>query len=88
MKDQRYDKTYLVSATVRATAFISQAESQDNEEQRITRSELLEIFLERANALVSEDSTNHIFLQVDTEGTGLVHADDVANYINSIEPRT
>jgi hypothetical protein len=61
---------------------------EDVEEQKISRSELEEIFLERANALVSEDRINQIFRQADIEGTGLVHADDVADYISSIEPRT
>ena len=60
----------------------------DVEERKITRSELEEIFLERAGALVSEDRINHIFLEADTEGTGFVNADGVADYINSIEPRT
>ena len=60
----------------------------DVEERKITRSELEEIFLERAGALVSEDKINHIFLQADTERTGFVNADGVADYINSIEPRT
>jgi hypothetical protein len=61
---------------------------EDLEERKITRSELEEIFLEGADALVSEERIDHIFLQADTEGTGFVHADDVADYINSIEPRT
>jgi hypothetical protein len=62
--------------------------SEDSEERKITRSELEELFLERADALVSEDRINHIFLQADKDGNGFVHADDVADYINSIEPRT
>jgi hypothetical protein len=58
------------------------------QERKISRSQLEEMFLERADVLVSEDMINHVFHQADTEGTGFVHADDVANYINSIEPRT
>jgi hypothetical protein len=49
---------------------------------------LEEILLEIADTLVSEETTALIFLEADTEGAGFVHADDVANYINSIEPRT
>jgi hypothetical protein len=43
---------------------------------------------ERPDALVSEDRINHIFLQADTAGTGFIHADDVADYIESTESRT
>jgi hypothetical protein len=58
------------------------------EDRKITRSELEEILLQPADVLVSEDRINQIFLQANTEGTGFVLADDVADRINSIEPRT
>jgi hypothetical protein len=58
------------------------------ESRKITRGVLEKILLEIADTLVSEETTALIFLEADTEGAGFVHVDDVANYINSIEPRT
>jgi hypothetical protein len=60
------------------------------EERKITRAASWWRFSwsERPDSLVSEDRINHIFLQADTAGTGFIHADDVADYINSTEPRT
>ena len=74
--------------STRSNSKIMEEGVPDVEERKITSSELEEIFLLRAGALVLEDRINHIFRQTDTEGTGFVNADGVADYINSIEPRT